>query len=123
MPPPQDKLLYFINSLEKFIHDNSLSLPTLIKIALIHVQFEIIHLFLDANGRVGRLLINLLLHSESVLTKPLLYLSLYFKHHHQLYYDLLHEVRFKGERKEALVCLLHRRRKKQRSRSKRPRKM
>src|SRR5881392_1482827 len=69
----------------------------LIKAALAHVQFETIHPFLDGNGRVGRLLITLLLCAEGLLSEPLLYLSLYFKTHRQRYYDLLQTVRQEGD--------------------------
>jgi Fic family protein len=71
-------------------------MPTLLKAGLAHVQFETIHPFLDGNGRVGRLLITLLLCEEGALTKPILYLSLYFKTHRQQYYELLQQVRDDG---------------------------
>jgi Fic family protein len=74
----------------------------LVKAALIHVQFETIHPFLDGNGRVGRLLITLMLVAEAVLVQPLLYLSLYFKQHRAMYYDLLQQVRFEGDWEEWL---------------------
>ena len=71
-------------------------MPTLLKAGLAHVQFETIHPFLDGNGRVGRLLITLLLCEEKALTDRILYLSLYFKTHRQAYYDLLQQVRTEG---------------------------
>ena len=80
--------------LEKFLHAKHI--PVLTKAALMHVQFETIHPFLDGNGRVGRLLITLLLCVEEILSEPLLYLSLYFKMHRQEYYDLLQSVRAEG---------------------------
>ena len=69
----------------------------MLKAALAHVQFETIHPFLDGNGRVGRLLITLLLCDQRILREPLLYLSLYFKVHRQTYYELLNEVRRSGD--------------------------
>ncbi len=82
-----------MGALEKFLHDDPAPTPTLIKAALPHVQFETIHPFLDGNGRLGRLLIALLLCSEKALREPLLYLSLYFKTHRAKYYELLQKVR------------------------------
>jgi len=83
-------------SLELFMHDPAAP-GALIKAALVHVQFETIHPFLDGNGRVGRLLIALLLHHDGVLRQPLLYLSLYFKQHRTEYYRLLDAVRASGD--------------------------
>ncbi|MFN0180896.1 MAG: Fic family protein [Gemmatimonadales bacterium] len=96
VPPPPEAVADCIAALERFLHDHSERTPTLIKAALAHVQFETIHPFLDGNGRVGRLLITMLLCAEGVLRYPLLYLSLYFKHHRQRYYELLTEVRTTG---------------------------
>jgi Fic family protein len=79
------------------VHDEDQKLPALVKAALIHVQFETIHPFLDGNGRLGRLLIPLLLCADGLLAEPILYLSLHFKEHRQLYYDLLQDVRLKGD--------------------------
>jgi len=79
---------------EKFLHDDSL--PVLIKAGIAHVQFESIHPFLDGNGRLGRLLITLLLCDSGMLNDPLLYLSLYLKQNRLIYYDLLQEVRIHG---------------------------
>jgi Fic family protein len=95
-----------MSALEKFIHDEPRRTPTLIKAALAHVQFETIHPFLDGNGRVGRLLIALLLHYEKALSVPLLYLSLYFKTHRQQYYELLQRVRQEGVWEEWLSFFL-----------------
>ncbi len=95
-----------LGALEKFIHDQPVRTPTLIKAALAHVQFETIHPFLDGNGRLGRLLITFLLCSEGALSEPLLYLSLYFKTHRQQYYDLLQQVRLKGSWEQWLQFFL-----------------
>src|ERR1043166_2838339 len=97
VPPPPEKVSGLMSDMEKFIHDEAQKLPKLVKAALIHVQFETIHPFLDGNGRLGRLLITLLLCADGVLLDPILYLSLYFKEHRQAYYDLLQEVRLKGD--------------------------
>jgi Fic family protein len=85
-----------MGALEKFLHDDPVKTPPLIKAALAHVQFETIHPFLDGNGRVGRLLIPLVLRQERVLQYPLLHLSLFFREHRAEYYELLQEVRLKG---------------------------
>jgi len=97
VPPPPDKVQECVGQLEKFLHDRPERTPVLLKAALAHVQFETIHPFLDGNGRVGRLLITLILVSEGVLRDPLLYLSLYFKAHRKTYYDLLQRVRTDGD--------------------------
>ena len=97
VPPPPEKLLECMGDLEKFLNNVPEKTPTLIKAALAHVQFETIHPFLDGNGRVGRLLITILLCSEAILKEPLLYLSLYFKTHRNTYYDLLQQVRINGD--------------------------
>ncbi len=82
--------------LELFLHDQPEKTSVLIKAALAQVQFETIHPFFDGNGRLGRLMITLLLCSEQVLKAPMLYLSLYFKTHRQQYYELLNEVRLRA---------------------------
>ena len=97
VPPPPEMVDDLMSDLEKFAHDEDQKLPALVKAALIHIQFETIHPFLDGNGRLGRLLITLLLCSDGVLVSPILYLSLHFKEHRQLYYDLLQDVRLKGD--------------------------
>ncbi len=97
VPPPPDTLLESLGALENFLHNQPVATPVLIKAALAHVQFETIHPFLDGNGRLGRLLITFLLHSEGVLRHPLLYLSLYFKQHRARYYELLQSVREDGD--------------------------
>lgn len=97
VPPPPDQLVECLGALEKFLHNDPVKTPLLIKAALAHVQFETIHPFLDGNGRLGRLLITFLFCAEGVLREPLLYLSLYFKQHRQQYYDLLQTVRMTGD--------------------------
>lgn len=96
VPPPADEVIDCMGALEKFLHDDPVTTPPLIKAALAHVQFETIHPFLDGNGRVGRLLIPMILRQERVLQYPLLHLSLFFKEHRARYYELLQEVRLKG---------------------------
>lgn len=93
VPPPPEEVLPTLGKLEKFIHGDPAPCPTLLLAGLVHAQFETIHPFLDGNGRVGRLLITLILCERAALTHPLLYLSLYFKEHRQEYYDGLQAVR------------------------------
>jgi Fic family protein len=97
VPPPPDRVTDCMGNLEEFLHDQPQRTPVLIKAALAHVQFETIHPFLDGNGRLGRLLITLILCAEHALAQPLLYLSLFFKQHRQEYYDRLDAVRRKGD--------------------------
>lgn len=97
VPPPPQELMSCLDSLERFLHDQPQSTPPLLKAALAHVQFETIHPFLDGNGRVGRLLISLLLWKHNILSQPLLYLSLYLKQHRQYYYDCLNAIRLNGD--------------------------
>jgi len=97
IPPPAEDVLGCMGTLELFLHDKPEPTPVLIKAALAHVQFETIHPFLDGNGRLGRLLITLLLCERKVLREPILYLSLYFKTHRQYYYELLNQVRVSGD--------------------------
>lgn len=106
VPPPPEKVMECLGALEKFLHDDPVKTPTLIKAALIHVQFESIHPFLDGNGRVGRLLITLLLCAEGAMTEPLLYLSLYLKTNREAYYDLLQRMRDTGDWEEWLRFFL-----------------
>ncbi len=88
VPPPVEEMLAALGVLENFIHAPS-DLPPLIRLGLIHYQFEAIHPFLDGNGRVGRLLVALLLSAWQLLPQPLLYLSAYFESNRRDYYDLL----------------------------------
>lgn len=99
VPPPANEVIPAMSDLEKFLHDDSAPPPVLVKAALAHAQFETIHPFLDGNGRVGRLLITLLLclPEERVLSRPLLYLSLYLKSHRDLYYEHLQRIRTDGD--------------------------
>lgn len=97
VPPPADRVIECMGLLEKFLHDDPVATPALVKAALAHVQFETIHPFLDGNGRVGRLLITLVLRAGGLLDYPLLHLSLFFKEHRQRYYELLQQVRLTGD--------------------------
>lgn len=97
VPPPPQEVESCMRQLESFFHRTDDGLPTLLRAALAHVQFETIHPFLDGNGRLGRLLIALLLHHGGLLSQPLLYLSLYFKQHRSVYYELLDRVRVRGD--------------------------
>jgi len=97
VPPPPERLMECLGALERFLHDEPVATTPLLKAALAHVQFETIHPFLDGNGRLGRLLITLLLCQQGVLQEPMLYLSLYFKTHRQHYYRLLNDVRETGD--------------------------
>jgi len=107
VPPPHTEVPDCMAALERFVNEEeNKSLPPLIRAALIHVQFETIHPFLDGNGRVGRILITLLLHAEGVLREPLLYLSLYFKQHRETYYELLNRTRRDGDWEAWLLFFL-----------------
>jgi len=97
VPPPHTEVPSCISELERFVHDESSDLPRLVTAGLAHAQFETIHPFLDGNGRIGRLLITLLLCDFGVLHEPLLYLSLYFKEHRDEYYRLLDLARLEGD--------------------------
>lgn len=106
VPPPPERLIGCLDGLERFLHNQTHRLPVLVEAGLAHVQFESIHPFLDANGRVGRLLITLLLCSKGVLTEPLLYPSLYLKTNRSQYYDLLQRVRTDGDWEDWLSFFL-----------------
>ena len=95
VPPKEDTIGDLISGFEKYIHEGQL--PDVIKLALLHYQFETIHPFLDGNGRIGRLLISLFLVNRNILQQPTLYLSLYLKKHKQEYYGLLTGVREKND--------------------------
>lgn len=97
VPPPPQEVEPCMGALEAFMHQPDETMPVLVKAALAHVQFETIHPFLDGNGRLGRLLIALLLHEGGLLAEPMLYLSLYFKQHRSVYYALLDRVRTQGD--------------------------
>lgn len=105
VPPPVDYLMDCLSKFELFLHNQSL--PSLIHIALCHYQFEAIHPFLDGNGRVGRLLISLLLIEQKILPSPLLYLSAFFQATRETYYKLLFEVSSKGAWHEWLNYFLN----------------
>lgn len=96
VPPPVPEMHEALDAFEKYLHLPS-DLPPLIRLALVHYQFEAIHPFLDGNGRIGRLLMTLLLCAEKVLPQPLLYLSAYFERNQQAYYDHLLAVSQRGE--------------------------
>ncbi|MBI5233704.1 MAG: Fic family protein [Deltaproteobacteria bacterium] len=97
VPPPTHEVLPAMGALEKFLHNDPVPTPALIKAGLAHAQFETIHPFLDGNGRIGRLLITFILCAEGALTQPLLYLSLFFKEHRTEYYDALQRIRTEGD--------------------------
>lgn len=96
VPPPPHLVADLMSDLERFIHEEPVRLPLLVRAALVHVQFETIHPFLDGNGRLGRLLITFLLCAEGALREPVLYLSLYLKRHRATYYEHLQSVRERG---------------------------
>jgi Fic family protein len=97
VPPVHTSVEELIGDIEKFVHNDQQYFPELLKAALVHYQFETIHPFLDGNGRVGRLLITLYLVSRGILKQPVLYLSDFFEHNRQLYYDNLMRVREKND--------------------------
>lgn len=97
VPPPPDALPAALSALEQFLHMPPGQMPSLVKAALAHVQFETLHPFSDGNGRLGRLLITLILCNEGVLREPSLYLSLYFKRRRADYYERLNAVRVTGD--------------------------
>lgn len=96
VPPPAEEMMQCMGELENFFYDETY-IPALIKIAMIHAQFETIHPFLDGNGRVGRLLITFWLCQQQILTQPLLYLSYFFKQNRNEYYERLMAVRLEGD--------------------------
>ncbi len=110
IPPIAEEIADLMQDLENFIHiellDSNVHVPHLIKIAMIHYQFETIHPFLDGNGRIGRLLITLYFLEKKILTQPVLYLSNYFEKNRRTYYDLLNKVRTDNAMEEWLVFFL-----------------
>jgi Fic family protein len=106
VPPPPEYLMECLDNFEKFLHDETIHLPVLIKAALAHVQFETIHPFLDGNGRLGRLLITFMLCAAGILKQPLLYLSLYLKINRNAYYEHLQSVRETGDWESWIKFLL-----------------
>ena len=96
VPPPPEMVPALLADLERYIHDPAPTLPALVRVALVHLQFETIHPFLDGNGRIGRLLIAALMEHWGLLPEPLMYLSGYLKQHQALYYQRLSAVRTAG---------------------------
>ncbi|MFA7542040.1 MAG: Fic/DOC family N-terminal domain-containing protein [Lysobacterales bacterium] len=96
VPPPPGEVVPALSDLERYIHHPGPTLPPLVRIALVHAQFETIHPFLDGNGRIGRLLIAILLEEWKLMTEPLLYVSGYLKSHQRVYYDRLSAIRENG---------------------------
>jgi Fic family protein len=106
VPPPSNEVEPLMANLERFLHDDPHPTPILLKAAVAHAQFETIHPFLDGNGRVGRLLVTLLLAADGVLERPLLYLSLFLKQNREAYYELLQGVRRDGAWEEWITFFL-----------------
>ena len=106
VPPPPQKIIQLMGDLETFIHARNVNMPLLIKVALIHVQFESIHPFLDGNGRLGRLLVTLLLCERNLIKQPIFYLSYFFKKHRTEYYSLLQKVREENQWNEWIKFFL-----------------
>ena len=107
VPPHHEHIPALMGDLERFLHDDALLVPPLLRIGIAHYQFETIHPFLDGNGRLGRLMISLYLASEQLLTKPALYLSDYFERNKTAYVDHLTAVRDGHHMKEWLIFFLH----------------
>ncbi len=107
VPPHHEHVNDLMSDLEKFLHDEDVILPPLLKIGIAHYQFETIHPFLDGNGRLGRLMISLYLASENLLEQPALYLSDYFERNKTAYIDNLMAVRQGNHMRQWLVFFLH----------------
>jgi Fic family protein len=97
VPPPPEHVSELLSNLERFIHDSEVDLPAIVKVALIHAQFETIHPYLDGNGRIGRLLIAALFEHWGLLPEPIMYLSSYLKQHQSEYYSRLSAIRTEGD--------------------------
>jgi Fic family protein len=106
VPPPADQVLPLLGDLEKYLNEEKPSLPVLVRVALVHAQFETIHPFPDGNGRLGRLLITLMLCADNVMREPILYLSVYFKINRDAYYRALQQIRSKGAWEEWIEFFL-----------------
>lgn len=106
VPPPPESVATLLSGLEYFIHYDNSTLPPLVKIALVHAQFETIHPFLDGNGRIGRMLIAALLESWGLLSEPLMYLSGYLKEHQTEYYRRLSAIRSEGDWESWIIFFL-----------------
>ena len=106
VPPPVAEMQHCLDAFEKFINAPSETIPLLAWLAMVHYQFEAIHPFRDGNGRIGRLLLSLLLCAKGVLDKPLLYLSAYFERHRQEYYERLLAVSTQGQWSEWIAFFL-----------------
>jgi Fic family protein len=106
VPPPQVEMNEALHAFERFLHEDAKNFPVLVQAALLHVQFETIHPFQDGNGRLGRLLITLLLVERGVLIQPLLYLSLYLKQNRDEYFEHLQSVRMDGQWEEWVAFFL-----------------
>ncbi len=106
VPPPPETVPSLLADMERYIHDPEGDLPPMVKVALIHAQFETIHPFLDGNGRIGRLLIAALFEHWGLLSEPLMYLSGYLKQHQSEYYRLLSGIRTEGDWESWIIFFL-----------------
>lgn len=106
VPPPPEHVAALLGDVERFIHEPTTTLPPLVKVALVHAQFETIHPFLDGNGRIGRLLIAALFEHWGLLTEPLMYLSGYLKQHQAEYYRRLSAIRTDGDWESWVIFFL-----------------